>query len=207
MREKTLPNLFKDRLRGYNYSDMTYRALYLKYRPQTFSEVAGQEAIVKTLVNSLNSGKIAHAYLFSGPRGTGKTSMARLFAKALNCEEGLGHQCDVCDNCRMISEGSHPDVIEIDAASNNGVDQVRDLIEKIHYAPIKGRYKVYIIDEVHMMSTGAFNALLKTLEEPPSHVIFILCTTEINKVLPTIISRCQDLISVKSPTKKWRKDF
>lgn len=205
MREKTLPNLFKDRLRGYNYSDMTYRALYLKYRPQTFSEVAGQEAIVKTLVNSLNSGKIAHAYLFSGPRGTGKTSMARLFAKALNCEEGLGHQCDTCDNCRMISEGSHPDVIEIDAASNNGVDQVRDLIEKIHYAPIKGRYKVYIIDEVHMMSTGAFNALLKTLEEPPSHVIFILCTTEINKVLPTIISRCQRFDFSKVPDQEMKE--
>jgi DNA polymerase-3 subunit gamma/tau len=170
---------------------MSYKALYLKYRPQTFDEVAGQSAIVRTLKNALSSGKMAHAYLFAGPRGTGKTTMARLFAKALNCEEGLGHQCNKCSNCLEVSEGSHPDVIEIDAASNNGVDQVRDLIEKIKYAPIKGRYKVYIIDEVHMMSTGAFNALLKTLEEPPENVIFILCTTEPYKVLPTIVSRCQ----------------
>ena len=170
---------------------MSYKALYLKYRPQAFDEVAGQKAVVGTLRNALASGKIAHAYLFAGPRGTGKTSMARLFAKALDCEEGVGHQCNKCENCLAISEGSHPDVIEIDAASNNGVDQVRDLIDKIKYAPIKGRYKVYIIDEVHMMSTGAFNALLKTLEEPPENVVFILCTTEPHKVLPTIVSRCQ----------------
>ena len=170
---------------------MSYKALYLKYRPQSFQEVAGQKAVVGTLRNALTSGKIAHAYLFAGPRGTGKTSMARLFAKALDCEEGVGHQCNKCENCVAISEGSHPDVIEIDAASNNGVDQVRDLIDKIKYAPIKGRYKVYIIDEVHMMSTGAFNALLKTLEEPPENVVFILCTTEPHKVLPTIVSRCQ----------------
>jgi DNA polymerase-3 subunit gamma/tau len=170
---------------------MSYKALYLTYRPQTFEEVAGQKAIVRTLKNALASGKMAHAYLFAGPRGTGKTTMARLFAKALDCEEGLGHQCNKCSNCLAISEGSHPDVIEIDAASNNGVDQVRDLIDKVKYAPIKGKYKVYIIDEVHMMSTGAFNALLKTLEEPPENVIFILCTTEPYKVLPTILSRCQ----------------
>lgn len=170
---------------------MSYKSLYLTYRPQTFEEVAGQKPIVRTLRNALSSGKIAHAYLFAGPRGTGKTTMARLLAKALNCEEGLGKQCDKCSNCLSIAEGSHPDVIEIDAASNNGVDQVRDLIEKVKYAPIKGRYKVYIIDEVHMMSTGAFNALLKTLEEPPENVIFILCTTEPYKVLPTILSRCQ----------------
>jgi DNA polymerase-3 subunit gamma/tau len=170
---------------------MSYKALYLTYRPQTFEEVAGQKAIVRTLKNALTSGKMAHAYLFAGPRGTGKTTMARLFAKALDCEEGLGHQCNKCSNCLAISEGSHPDVIEIDAASNNGVDQVRDLIDKVKYAPIKGKYKVYIIDEVHMMSTGAFNALLKTLEEPPENVIFILCTTEPYKVLPTILSRCQ----------------
>ena len=170
---------------------MSYKALYLKYRPQSFEGVAGQKAVVGTLRNALTSGKIAHAYLFAGPRGTGKTSMARLFAKALDCEEGVGHQCNKCENCIAISEGSHPDVIEIDAASNNGVDQVRDLIDKIKYAPIKGRYKVYIIDEVHMMSTGAFNALLKTLEEPPENVVFILCTTEPHKVLPTIVSRCQ----------------
>jgi DNA polymerase III subunit gamma/tau len=170
---------------------MSYKALYLTYRPQTFEEVAGQKPIVRTLKNALSSGKMAHAYLFAGPRGTGKTSMARLFAKALDCEEGIGHQCNKCSNCLAVSEGTHPDVIEIDAASNNGVDQVRDLIEKVKYAPIKGRYKVYIIDEVHMMSASAFNALLKTLEEPPENVIFILCTTEPYKVLPTILSRCQ----------------
>lgn len=170
---------------------MAYKALYRTYRPLTFEEVAGQKHIVKTLQNALANNKIAHAYLFCGPRGTGKTTMARLFAKALNCEEGIGHQCNKCSNCISINEGSHPDIIEIDAASNNGVDEVRDLIDKVKYSPIKGRYKVYIIDEVHMMSPGAFNALLKTLEEPPAHVIFILATTEPHKVLPTIISRCQ----------------
>ena len=170
---------------------MSYLALYRKYRSTNFDEVYGQDAIVKTLKNALANNKIAHAYLFSGPRGTGKTSVARLFAKALNCEEGLGHECNKCDNCHDIAKGNHPDVIEIDAASNSGVDEVRNLIDKIKYAPIKGRYKVYIIDEVHMMSNSAFNALLKTLEEPPSYVVFILCTTELYKVLPTIVSRCQ----------------
>ena len=170
---------------------MAYKALYRTYRPQTFEEVAGQEHIVRTLKNALATGKIAHAYLFAGPRGTGKTTMAKLFAKALNCEEGIGHQCNSCKNCVAIMEGSHPDVLELDAASNNGVDEIRELIDKVKYGTILGRYKVYIIDEVHMLSTGAFNALLKTLEEPPEHVIFILATTEPHKILPTILSRCQ----------------
>ncbi len=170
---------------------MAYTALYNKYRPQSFEEVAGQQVIVRTLKNAIANDKIAHAYLFCGPRGTGKTTMARLFAKALNCSEGLGHQCNHCLNCESLNNGSHPDVVEIDAASNNGVDQVRELIERVNYAPIRGRYKIYIIDEVHMMSQGAFNALLKTLEEPPEHVVFILATTEPHKVLPTILSRCQ----------------
>lgn len=170
---------------------MSYKALYRKYRSQKFSEVVGQDAIVKTLQNALTNNKIAHAYLFSGPRGTGKTSIARLFAKALNCEEGIGHECNTCQNCKLIMEGKHPDVIEIDAASNSGVDEVRNLIDKVRYSPIQSKYKVYIIDEVHMMTNSAFNALLKTLEEPPEYVIFILCTTEPYKLLPTILSRCQ----------------
>lgn len=170
---------------------MAYKALYRTYRPQTFEEVAGQEHIVRTLKNALATGKIAHAYLFAGPRGTGKTTMAKLFAKALNCEHGLGCQCNECKNCIAITEGSHPDVLELDAASNNGVDEIRELIDKVKYGTILGKYKVYIIDEVHMLSTGAFNALLKTLEEPPEHVIFILATTEPHKILPTILSRCQ----------------
>ncbi len=170
---------------------MAYKALYRTYRPQTFEEVAGQEHIVRTLKNALATGKIAHAYLFAGPRGTGKTTMAKLFAKALNCEHGVGCQCNECKNCVAITEGNHPDVLELDAASNNGVDEIRELIDKVKYGTILGKYKVYIIDEVHMLSTGAFNALLKTLEEPPEHVIFILATTEPHKILPTILSRCQ----------------
>lgn len=170
---------------------MAYKALYRTYRPQTFEEVAGQKHIVKTLKNALATNKIAHAYLFCGPRGTGKTTMAKLFAKALNCQEGIGHICNHCSDCVEITNGSHPDVIEIDAASNNGVEQVRDLIDKVNYLPIEGKYKVYIIDEVHMMTVSAFNALLKTIEEPPAHVIFILATTEPHNILPTILSRCQ----------------
>lgn len=170
---------------------MSYLALYRKYRSKNFDELVGQEAIKQTLENSLKIQKISHAYLFTGPRGTGKTSVARLFAKALNCEKGNGEICNECSNCCAINEGSHPDVIEIDAASNSGVDEVRELIEKVKYAPIQGKYKVYIIDEVHMMTNSAFNALLKTLEEPPSYVVFILCTTEPYKLLPTILSRCQ----------------
>ncbi|MCQ3035580.1 MAG: DNA polymerase III subunit gamma/tau, partial [Bacilli bacterium] len=170
---------------------MAYKALYRTYRPQTFEEVAGQTHIVKTLKNALENNKIAHAYLFCGPRGTGKTTMAKLLAKALNCECGIGHQCNECNSCKEIMNGTHPDVIEIDAASNNGVEQVRDLINKVNYLPLEGKYKVYIIDEVHMMTTSAFNALLKTLEEPPAHVIFILATTEPHNIIPTILSRCQ----------------
>lgn len=170
---------------------MAYQALYRKYRSQDFDEIVGQRPIIKTLINSLKKGKISHAYLFSGPRGTGKTSVARLFAKALNCQEGVGEICNKCESCLAISQNRHQDIIEIDAASNSGVDEVRELIEKVKYAPMEGRYKVYIIDEVHMMTNNAFNALLKTLEEPPAYVVFILCTTEPYKLLPTIISRCQ----------------
>lgn len=169
---------------------MSYKALYRSYRPQTFGEVAGQEHIVTTLKNAIKENRISHAYLFAGPRGTGKTTVAKLLAKALNCTSE-NPPCDQCPNCKAITVGEHPDVIEIDAASNNGVDEVRDLIDKVKYAPINGKYKVYIIDEVHMMSTGAFNALLKTLEEPPAHIVFVLATTEPHKILPTIISRCQ----------------
>ncbi|MDY0023413.1 MAG: DNA polymerase III subunit gamma/tau [Candidatus Izemoplasmatales bacterium] len=171
---------------------MSYKALYRIYRPKDFNEVAGQKHITQTLKNALANDKVAHAYLFSGPRGTGKTSIAKILAKAINCVEApTENPCNVCDNCLGIQDGSISDVIEIDAASNNGVDEIRELRDKVKYLPGYVKYKVYIIDEVHMLSQGAFNALLKTLEEPPAHVIFILCTTELQKVLPTIQSRCQ----------------
>lgn len=178
---------------------MAYKALYRTYRPNSFDEVYGQKHIVQTLKHAVEQNKIAHAYLFCGPRGTGKTSIAKIFAKTINCTDEHTKACRKCENCIAVQEGNHPDIIEIDAASNNGVEEVRTLIEKVKYAPLKGKYKVYIIDEVHMMSTGAFNALLKTIEEPPEHVIFILATTEPHKVLPTIISRCQRFDFTKIP--------
>lgn len=192
--------------------------MYRAYRPQTFDEVVGQQNIIKTLKNAIAEDKISHAYLFCGPRGTGKTSLARLFAKALNCQEGIGHQCNHCASCTAITNGEHPDVVEIDAASNSGVDNVRALIQQINYQPIMGRYKIYIIDEVHNMSNDAFNSLLKTLEEPPEYVVFILATTEPQKIIPTILSRVQrfdfskisnaDLIrNMKNILKKENTDY
>mgnify|MGYP003417654164 CR=1 FL=1 len=171
---------------------MGYQALYRVWRPQQFSDVIGQKHITKTLQNALVQEKISHAYLFSGPRGTGKTSVAKILAKAVNCERApVQEPCNECPSCVGITNGSISDVIEIDAASNNGVDEIRDIRDKVKYAPNEVKFKVYIIDEVHMLSTGAFNALLKTLEEPPKHVIFILATTEPHKIPLTIISRCQ----------------
>ncbi|MGH7946181.1 MAG: DNA polymerase III subunit gamma/tau [Opitutaceae bacterium] len=169
-----------------------YQVIARKWRPQTFDDVVGQDHVVRTLKNAIGRQRVAHAYLFVGPRGTGKTSTARIFAKALNCTNGPNADFDVNDPaCKAIAEGSHLDVIEIDGASNNGVDQVRDLRETVRYAPAQGKFKIYIIDEVHMLTTAAFNALLKTLEEPPPHVKFVFATTDPQKLLPTIISRCQ----------------
>ena len=171
---------------------MSYTALYRKFRPDTFADVKGQDAIVKTLKNQIRADRIGHAYLFCGTRGTGKTTIAKIMAKAVNCEHPVdGNPCNECPTCKAIAAGTSMNVIEIDAASNNGVDNIREIRDEVAYSPTTGKYKVYIIDEVHMLSIGAFNALLKTLEEPPSYVIFILATTESAKIPVTILSRCQ----------------
>lgn len=171
---------------------MSYTALYRKFRPQNFEDVKGQEHIVTTLKNQIRAERVGHAYLFCGTRGTGKTTVAKIFAKAINCEHPVeGSPCGTCAVCQAIAEGSSMNVIEIDAASNNGVENIRQIRDEVAYSPTEGRYKVYIIDEVHMLSTGAFNALLKTLEEPPPYVVFILATTEVHKIPITILSRCQ----------------
>jgi DNA polymerase-3 subunit gamma/tau len=189
---------------------MAYEVLARKWRPQQFTDVVGQGHVTKTLTNAIETDRVAHAYIFVGSRGTGKTTSARILAKALNCEKGpTPHPCDECESCKEVMAGNSLDVIEIDGASNNGVDQVRDLRDNARYSPARGPYKIYIIDEVHMLSTAAFNALLKTLEEPPPHVKFIFATTDVHKVLPTILSRCQrfDLrrISVQDIVDRLRK--
>src|SRR4051812_30488328 len=184
---------------------MSYTVLARRYRSTTFDEVIGQEHVAQTLKKAIASDRIAHAYLFTGTRGVGKTSMARILAKALNCQKFDGPTptpCNVCDSCQRIAKGDDMDVIEIDAASHTGVDNVRDLIENAQYRPSRSRFKVYIIDEVHMLSKQAFNALLKTMEEPPGHVKFILATTEVEKVLPTILSRCQRYDFRNIPTRE-----
>ena len=190
--------------------DNNYTVLARKYRSQDFNSLIGQDVLVKTLTTAINTGRIAHAYIFTGIRGTGKTSTARILAKALNCLSTDGPTatpCGVCENCRAIAAGQHIDVMEIDAASHTGVDNIRDILDAAQYRPTNGRYKVYIIDEVHMLSTAAFNALLKTLEEPPAHVIFILATTEIRKVPVTILSRCQRFDLVRVPVATLKKHF
>lgn len=190
--------------------DNNYTVLARKYRSQDFQSLIGQDVLVKTLTTAINTSRIAHAYIFTGIRGTGKTSTARILAKALNClssDRATATPCGVCENCRAIAAGQHIDVMEIDAASHTGVDNMRDILDAAQYRPTNGRYKVYIIDEVHMLSTSAFNALLKTLEEPPAHVIFILATTEIRKVPVTILSRCQRFDLVRVPVETLKKHF
>lgn len=188
---------------------MSYTALYRKFRPERFEDVKGQDHIVTTLRNQIEADRIGHAYLFCGTRGTGKTTIAKIFAKAVNCENPVdGSPCGECRSCRSIAAGASMNVIEIDAASNNGVDNIREIVDEVSYSPAEGRFKVYIIDEVHMLSIGAFNALLKTLEEPPSYVIFILATTEVHKIPVTILSRCQRYdfkrISIETITDRLR---
>lgn len=180
-----------------------YQVLYRKYRPKVFADVYGQDHVTSTLKNEIKNGRVSHAYLFTGSRGTGKTTCAKILAKAVNCENSVdGEPCNECEVCKGLDNGSIYDVVEIDAASNNGVDNIRDLREDANYTPSRGKYRVYIIDEVHMLSQGAFNALLKTLEEPPAHVIFILATTEVHKLPATILSRCQrfDFRRIQSET-------
>ena len=190
--------------------DSNYTVLARKYRSQDFQSLIGQDVLVKTLTTAISTGRIAHAYIFTGIRGTGKTSTARILAKALNCLSSDGPTatpCGVCENCRAIAAGQHIDVMEIDAASHTGVDNMREILDAVQYRPTNGRYKIYIIDEVHMLSISAFNALLKTLEEPPAHVVFILATTDIRKVPVTILSRCQRFDLVRVPVETLKKHF